>query len=188
MVMFDKLFYVELTAAVLLYVIVRLLLLLRKRNWKSTPYHEISLVLLLAAVVWIAKLTVFFPWRLDDPYKYNLQLFAILQHSVQYWKNNDQSLRYFIYNGLGNIAVFIPIGFFIPLTFRRKLSLCILYGFLLSLCIELIQFPIGRWSDVDDLLLNTLGAIIGVLIYKALNSVSPKFTNKFKVKLGKATK
>ena len=43
-----------------------------------------------------------------------------------------------------------------------------LSGFLISLAIELAQYPLERGTDIDDLWLNTLGALLGWAVYIAL--------------------
>jgi glycopeptide antibiotics resistance protein len=78
-------------------------------------------------------------------------------------------------NTLGNVALFMPLGILLPLidtrfrTFKRML----LIGLALSLAIETVQFGLRfignpRAVDIDDVLLNTLGACLGFLIYRGL--------------------
>lgn len=71
-------------------------------------------------------------------------------------------------NFLGNILMFMPVGFFPPLLWRRFESrkMTLLSGLGLSLFIELCQLPFIRMTDVDDLWLNTLGAFCGSLFYR----------------------
>lgn len=52
-------------------------------------------------------------------------------------------------------------------------------GFMLSLIIEIFQLLNVRATDIDDLLMNTLGAVIGFIIYSLLLK---KFTSKLKLK------
>lgn len=69
-----------------------------------------------------------------------------------------------------NIIMTIPLGFLLPLIWKqfRTIKKVALSGFLLSLCIELSQlFTQSRNTTTDDLIMNTLGAIIGYLIFKA---------------------
>lgn len=71
---------------------------------------------------------------------------------------------------LENILLFVPFGFLLPLLWERyrpfwKTISC---GFLFSLTIELIQLFNGRISDIDDLLMNTLGAFSGWLLWLLL--------------------
>ena len=62
-----------------------------------------------------------------------------------------------------NAVMFAPFGFLLPVLWRgcRKWSVATLAGFLLSLTIELLQMFCFRATDVDDLLMNTLGAGFG---------------------------
>lgn len=66
-----------------------------------------------------------------------------------------------------NIFMFVPMGFITPVAFKEvrffpKTILCVVA---FSFCIEFIQYFIGRSADIDDLILNTLGGIIGYGIY-----------------------
>ena len=69
-------------------------------------------------------------------------------------------------NVLGNIAIFIPIGFFLPLVDEKykKIWIYILIAAIASLLIEICQLFIGRSFDIDDVILNTFGAYLGCLI------------------------
>ncbi|WP_413381325.1 VanZ family protein [Alkalihalobacillus sp. 1P02AB] len=70
---------------------------------------------------------------------------------------------------IGNIILFIPLGYLLPqlLKAKKRFILITLYGFLTSMTIELLQFTfLYRVADVDDLILNTLGASIGFGMYQ----------------------
>ena len=75
-----------------------------------------------------------------------------------------------------NIALFIPLGLMLPCLWKRYevLWTTVLSGFAFSLIIELSQLFNGRVSDVDDLLMNTLGAFIGWTIFKLLRKLLSK--------------
>jgi glycopeptide antibiotics resistance protein len=85
-------------------------------------------------------------------------------------------------NTLGNIALFLPLGILLPLVTNRFRSLLkvMLVALGLSLGIETIQFVLRfvgslRAVDIDDVLLNTLGAGLGFAIYRYVIRVqSPK--------------
>ena len=71
-------------------------------------------------------------------------------------------------NLIGNVAMFIPTGIIYPLLFRKmnRFWKVFLAGVGLSLTIELLQLPFAvRATDVDDLILNTSGVIIGYIIH-----------------------
>jgi glycopeptide antibiotics resistance protein len=64
--------------------------------------------------------------------------------------------------------MFIPTGILIPLLYRNRNSFLktVLTGFWISLTIEILQLPFAvRCSDVDDLILNTAGCLVGYGIY-----------------------
>lgn len=73
-------------------------------------------------------------------------------------------------NLMGNILIFIPLGFLYPLCRKKNVgffeALLVILGS--SCMIELIQFLFltSRRADVDDVILNLIGGIIGYLIYK----------------------
>ncbi len=76
--------------------------------------------------------------------------------------------RYVIVNIFGNILMFMPIGFLIPLAFpkQRHLWSMALWGLITSLLIEFTQLFIIRGTDIDDVILNTLGAILGYVVFR----------------------
>ena len=98
--------------------------------------------------------------------RYNFIPFRIVYDTVIEYKKGN--IYYLIISLIGNIVMFIPIGFFIKLLWNCSDEKVVLYGFLISLFIEMTQIFVGREIDVDDLILNTLGTIIGVLLYKKI--------------------
>lgn len=80
---------------------------------------------------------------------------------------------YFLINFVGNIVMFLPIGFCLPLLWRVKARWGVLAGALISLFIELSQLRLARGTDVDDLILNTLGAFLGALLFLLLHRLAP---------------
>lgn len=67
-----------------------------------------------------------------------------------------------------NVVMFIPLGFFLPLMWRKYHNgfEIIKFGFYLSLFIELSQlFTRFRATDINDLITNTIGAAVGWSIY-----------------------
>ena len=65
-----------------------------------------------------------------------------------------------------NAVMFAPFGFLLPVLWCkcRKWKVTVLAGFLLSLTIEVLQMFCFRATDVDDLLMNTLGALLGYFL------------------------
>lgn len=77
----------------------------------------------------------------------------------------------FVYLFFGNIIWFVPFGFLLKRLMDIRAGKVILLGFCLSLFIETIQFVfcVGVF-ETDDLLLNTLGAAVGVFIMRKKGS------------------
>ncbi|MCR5099318.1 MAG: VanZ family protein [Lachnospiraceae bacterium] len=92
-------------------------------------------------------------------------------HEIKRYINHVDSLGLFavVANLLGNVVLFMPLGYFLPSFFARErlrphftipISMCI------SIAVEVSQFMTGTGSmDIDDVILNTLGGIIGYLVY-----------------------
>ena len=89
-------------------------------------------------------------------------------------------LMYIIINFIGNMAVFIPIGLFPALLFREaKWYRSVLIGCVFSVFIEIAQYFVMRQTDIDDVILNTLGALWGYWLYLLIKKYFPAFTKKF---------
>lgn len=76
----------------------------------------------------------------------------------------------------GNILLFVPLGFILPILFLIKKRNIVFLGFLISFTVELTQslldFMVGynyRSFDVDDLITNTLGVVFGLLLFNLLS-------------------
>ena len=67
-----------------------------------------------------------------------------------------------------NAIMFAPLGFLLPAYFERyrHWGRTLAAGFLTSLTVELIQLFTFRATDVDDLIMNTLGTLVGFLLAK----------------------
>lgn len=77
---------------------------------------------------------------------------------------------------LGNVAMFIPFGFLASSVLGRRRAVCVIISaFLLSLCIEVLQLVLMRGLfEWDDVINNTLGALIGWLAYKGIKGHGPE--------------
>ncbi|WP_420488180.1 VanZ family protein [Gottfriedia acidiceleris] len=79
--------------------------------------------------------------------------------------NEFSSVKQFIVNIFGNIILFVPFAFI--LTSIKRSKKVILIGLFLSVSIEVVQFMMSlRTSDIDDVILNTIGTYIGYRISK----------------------
>ena len=87
--------------------------------------------------------------------------------------------KLFMYNVIGNIVIFIPFGYFVSGYIKAsKVSHILAVSVISSLTVEVVQLQIGRSFDIDDIILNVCGAIIGFLLYIGLCAIKkhlPKF-------------
>ena len=110
--------------------------------------------------------------RILTPFPYGLEW-----HFSSYW---------FAFLFFGNIGMFLPVGFFPTLLWDRvRWWKALLTGFFLSLAIESIQFFINRGTDLDDLILNTLGALMGYLLCRIFRGLFPRAAARFRCHSGK---
>ena len=147
----------------------------KKIDWK----REVVLLLMYINLAVILRFT-FFPMSKVDghiqplvfdsatafPFRLNV---VPLVHLFEYG-----SVRDIIWNVVGNAAMFIPSGIVLPIAYRQLNSFprVVAAGAFISLCIEVIQLPFpSRASDIDDLIMNTLGVIVGYGIYAAVRGL-----------------
>jgi len=109
---------------------------------------------------------------------YILCLFHVVTFQDVTWSSSNfipfkEMLRYrfasslFFRNVLGNMLMFIPFGFFVSYFLKLKEPYSILLlSLLISSTIETTQLLIGRVFDVDDIILNVVGGVIGFAVYK----------------------
>ena len=77
-------------------------------------------------------------------------------------------------NVIGNVAMFVPLGIVWPWAFPQLNTpgKAIAAGVGVSLTIEILQLPFfDRATDIDDLLLNSLGFILGYLILRLFRKI-----------------
>ena len=90
----------------------------------------------------------------------------------------------FNYNVLGNILIFLPFGYLIGVYVNpKKIWPIIITTFLTSLSIEFVQLKIGRSFDIDDIILNVVGGILGYLLYIGLSAIHRHLPDIFKSEL-----
>ena len=111
-------------------------------------------------------------------YHYNLVLF---QEIKRFWNYREQlGIFATATNLLGNVLIFLPFGFFMAMASKyRSFLSTLIYSFALSLTIELSQLfmKVGCF-DVDDLLLNTIGGILGFITFLICNVIRRNYAKK----------
>ena len=90
--------------------------------------------------------------------------------------------KLFVYNVVGNIMAFVLFGIIVSAYIKPKTALApFLISLIVSTTVEFVQLNIGRSFDVDDIILNVVGCIIGYLLYigcSAIHSHLPKALQK----------
>ena len=86
--------------------------------------------------------------------------------------------RLFIKNVIGNMLLFVPYGFFTAYFLKlEKPKVVIILSLLVSVTIETTQLLIGRVFDIDDIILNFVGGILGFYVYHLLDKINHKLPN-----------
>lgn len=167
-------------AFTVIWLLVRVAVWIRQRHvdWK----RELVLLLMYINLAVIIRF-VFFPRDLVDghiqplvfvaaealPLRFNL---VPLVHLFEYGSTRD-----IIWNVVGNAAMFVPTGIVLPIVYKRldRFWKVVCAGAFISLCIEVLQLPFAsRASDIDDILLNTLGVVVGYAVYALVKWVVRK--------------
>jgi len=84
-------------------------------------------------------------------------------HSI-WLELHDVDGRIGLVNVVGNVALFAPLGFLLVSALGDNVRRAMIGGALLSATIECLQYQIGRAADIDDVLLNASGALVGAII------------------------
>lgn len=163
-----------------LWVAVRGICFLRSRKWDIK--RELTLLLVYICIIVVVRFT-FCPFGKVEgkiqpllfdkakifPLWLNLKPFVYL---LDY-----PTVKEILLNLIGNTAMFIPLGIVWPSVFKKLNThgKVIAAGFGTSLCIEILQLPFyGRASDIDDLILNTAGFVMGYGIYLLVRRLAKK--------------
>ena len=148
----------------------------RRIHWR----RELQLMLVYICIVVVVRFTfcpfgkvdgkiqplVFDP-ALAFPPRINLEPFV---HMADYPTRCNILMNFF-----GNAAMFLPLGIIWPIVFKKLSShwKVMAAGVGCSLCIELLQLPFyDRVSDIDDLIMNSFGFLIGYIILLLVRMLS----------------
>ena len=144
-------------------------------------FRRLGTFLFIMYILFLIYFLVFSDWYgrsgVLQEYHYNLVPF---QEIKRFWNYRDQLGMLAIMNLVGNVAIFMPLGFLRAVASEhRSFIRTSLDGFLFSLLVEIFQFiaKVGRF-DVDDLILNTLGAMLGYIIFVIVNVMRRVYAKK----------
>ena len=145
---------------------------IKNNNEKLVFYKEFSNLLFIIYILLLYELLT--RAELNTVRGYNLVPFS------EMFRYEIGSTSFYL-NVVGNIVIFIPFGYLISTYIKPKRILSILIvSVISSATVEFVQLCIGRSFDVDDIILNSLGAIIGFLIYIGLGAIKKHLPGIFK--------
>jgi glycopeptide antibiotics resistance protein len=151
----------------------------RARTTADTERRWSRPALLLAAYLALLAVLVLLPFGrgMDLGDRLNVVPFATIGRALEL---GPRSSTFWLM--LGNVAAFVPFGILLPLAIRRARSLArvVTAAVLLSAAIEISQLAISavlgyayRSSDVDDVILNTIGAALGYVAGRPMGAATP---------------
>ena len=142
-----------------------------KNNQKFCFYKELFMLLFILYVMCLFEIVT-----LQDQ-NYGLSNIIPFKEIFRY----EVGSRLFIKNIIGNILLFLPYGYFASdyLKSNKVWPICLL-TMLVSVTIECVQLNIGRTYDIDDVILNTVGGILGYWLYRLIEKIKVKLPKVFK--------
>lgn len=136
---------------------------LYKKKQKFVFYKELFMLSFIIYVLCLFQVVTF-----QDVVNWSSNNFVPFQEILRY----DFGSRLFFKNVLGNMLLFMPYGFFSSFYLKlEKGSSALILTLLASIAIECTQLAIGRVFDVDDIILNILGGLIGFGCFTLLRKV-----------------
>lgn len=153
------------------FLLIRAVVFIKRK--KINLLHEAAFLLFIVCLSAVMPIALIIPMRTFQTGEFDYSAFNFVPGMVFYNTYIDitEKGKWFslFVNFFGNIAGFMPLGFFPALLWRGgSLKRALLIGFSSSLFIEVWQIFIPRTTDIDDILLNTLGALLGYLVWKLL--------------------
>jgi len=81
-------------------------------------------------------------------------------------------------NTILNIILFIPLGIMLPFLWKKynTFRATLIFGFSMSLAIEMLQILTYRATDINDLIANTVGAVLGYFVFRTTSCIYPSVT------------
>ena len=165
------------------------------KNKRINIAREIILFIFFVYFLFLLLLTIFKGGRIEFSNQFNSFMYrehgllgiinvVPIKETINTFMHSETGMRNSLRNLIGNILVFMPLGFFMPLLFDKfnNLKKVLKVGCLSSLAIELSQLFVGsNVCDIDDVIYNTLGALAGFICYKTFETIIKKVNLKNKL-------
>lgn len=136
-----------------------------------TKHKRFQLHKELIALIFIVYVLCLFHVVTFQDNNYGVSNFTPFKEIFRYSIGSDK----FIKNVLGNIILFIPYGFLTSYFLKnKKFSIITILTIITTVTIETVQYYIGRVFDIDDIILNLVGSIVGFLMFVGLDAIRSK--------------
>lgn len=135
-----------------------------KDNNKTNKLTNVLFIIYLIALFWIIV------FKFNVPFSYmRKRSINLIPFSESLILNGKLAFSEIIMN----VVIFVPLGIYAGILFKRWIvGKNLFLFFLISLICEVFQFILGVGaSDITDIINNTLGGIIGLMIYKGIEKV-----------------
>lgn len=148
-----------------------------KRNNKPNLIYRLIFYSFFIYLLFVLKLT-FFPLPIGEDAIMDYQIMALQNNFVPFKEIIGYS-GFAYYPMIGNIALLFPLGIYLPILFKRKgFGSVLIVGLITTVSIESMQFIISsivgvtyRTTDINDVIFNTLGLIMGYIVFKLINPI-----------------
>ncbi|GKX67013.1 VanZ family protein [Inconstantimicrobium mannanitabidum] len=156
----------------------------KEKESKFLNYREIGIIIFSLYIISLVAVTQF-PFRTTITNYMDVNIVPVF-NTIKDMSNipsNMESfmIRFWIINIVGNLVLLMPLSILVPMLFKkfRSMKKTIILCFLVSVSIEFLQFLSmfcgnRRSVDIDDVILNTLGAVLGFFIFKYLQKIINK--------------
>ena len=156
---------------VIVLITIRLIYLI-KNKIHFTMYKELFLLTFIIYILCLFQIVT-----VGDTVSWSTNNFVPFKEIMRY----DFGSALFFKNIIGNILLFLPFGFFVSQILKSKdVILPLIIIIICSICIETVQLYIGRVFDVDDIILNIAGGVLGYFVYRIVCYVGSKIPRVFK--------
>ncbi|MCM2979048.1 VanZ family protein [Priestia aryabhattai] len=166
--------------------IIENIMYLRKQN-KPTFIYRLAFYSFIIYSLFTLKYT-FFPFPIGNDAIMEYKILGLHNNFIPF-KDVVSNDKFNAYPVLGNIALLLPLGIYVPLLFSKKeFKVNLTVGLMISVFIETMQFILSsligvtyRTTDINDIIFNGTGYVIGYFIFSFSDLlVSPLLKRKFK--------
>lgn len=165
-------------AAVLIYVLARRSKFKKDKSLKANYKYEFSKVLFMVYIIGLLGVLLlpvirmgysnnngFYCYIVTYEWDYNLVPFKTISEQLGFLNSDMDKVRNGLLNLFVNSCIFIPFPVILKFAFQKlKTAYCFLIPFASIILCEFLQYIPGRRSDIDDVILNTVGLAVGMII------------------------